>query len=404
MLPHEKTLRSAFPSLEVDQIFLDNAAGSQVLGDVVSSISDYLLTTNVQLDASYSTSQEATATFDGAHDACAKHINAHTDEIVLGPSTTQLLRNLASSLDLKSGDEIIVSAVDHEANIAPWVDLAKKQHLRLKWWKPHQSQNPRLLVSELRELLSPATRLVTCTHASNILGTITDVQSIAEVAHEVGALVCVDGVGYAGHRPIDVKHLGVDFYCLSWYKVYGPHISMLYASRAGQHLVRPMGHFFNSHVSLTEKLGLAGASYELVQALPHIVEYLEPSWDRIISQEGSLQATLINYLNSRSDVTIYGEAVADVAMRLSTVSFTVTGWSCHALVEAIESRSNYGVRAGCNYAERLVREILGLGRDGVVRVSMLHYNTCENNRFPAPRDILLTGGFSGRDPRFHQDP
>ncbi|KAF5017666.1 hypothetical protein F66182_10381 [Fusarium sp. NRRL 66182] len=384
MLPQEETLRSAFPSLKQDQVFLDNAAGSQVLGAVISSISDYLLKSNVQLDASYEASKEATAAFDGAHDACAKHINAHTDEIVLGPSTTQLLRNLASSLRFKPGDEMIVSAVDHEANIAPWVDLAARLHLNLKWWKPDDPRDPKLLARDLEALLSADTKLVTCTHASNILGTITDVRSIAEAAHRVGALLCVDGVGYAAHRPIDVKHLGADFYCISWYKVYGPHISMLYASRAAQHQLRPLGHFFNSHVGLTEKMGLAGASYELVQALPHVTEYLgapgSSMWDAIVAQEQRLQSTLIDYLVARPDVTIYGEPRADAAVRLSTISFAVRGWNCQALVEAIERRSSYGVRWGCNYAERLVREMLGRGRDGVVRVSMLHYNTGKDDR------------------------
>lgn len=377
MTPSDETLRSVFPSLKQDQVFLDNAGGSQTLGTVISSIQDYFSKYNVQLDASYSVGQEATARFDGAHDICAKYINAQTDEIVLGSSTTQLLRNLSSALKLKSGDEIIVSAVDHEANIAPWVDLAEQRGLTLKWWKPNHPTNPKLLVSDLEALLSPKTKLVTCTHASNVLGTITDIKAIVQAAHWAAALVCVDGVGYAAHRPIDVKDLGVDFYCFSWYKVYGPHISMLYGSRAAQHHVRPLGHFFNSHVGLTEKMGLAGASYELTQALPHVVEYLQlPGiWSAIIAQEERLQSTLIEYLRSRSDITIYGEASGDSALRLSTVSFTVKNWNCQKLVEAIEKGTNYGVRWGCNYAERLVREILGRGRDGVVRVSMLHYNT-----------------------------
>lgn len=382
MTPDEKALRAAFPSLDQDQVFLDNAGGSQTLRTVITSISDYFSKYNVQLDASYAVGQQATATFDRAHEICAQYINAEIDEIVLGSSTTQILRNLSTALKLKPGDEIIVSAVDHEANIAPWVDLAEQRGLALKWWKPPHPTNPKLLADDLEKLLSPETRIVTCTHASNILGTITDIKSIAQVAHKAGALFCVDGVGYAAHRPIDVKALGVDFYCFSWYKVYGPHISMLYASRSAQHHVRPLGHFFNSPVGLTEKIGLAGASYELVQALPHVVNYLGASgsstWNAIIAQEERLQTLLIDYLRSRSDVTIYGEPSGKSAVRLSTVSFTVQGWNCQKLVEGVERVSAYGIRAGCNYAERLVREILGRGRDGVVRVSMLHYNTGKN--------------------------
>lgn len=138
---------------------------------------------------------------------------------MLGSSTTQLFRNLSFSLDFPEGSELVISSVDHEANIAPWVALAARQKLTIKWWTPKKSNNPKLLASDLKELLSEKTVLVTCTHASNILGTITDVKAIAEAVHTIpGALLCVDAVAYAPHRQIDVKDLGVDFYCFSWYK------------------------------------------------------------------------------------------------------------------------------------------------------------------------------------------
>lgn len=385
MTPEEEAIRKAFPSLDQKQVFFDNAGGSQVLGTVTASIRSYFEQHNVQLDASYSLSRAATTMFDDAHAVCARYLNAEADEIVLGASTTQLLRNLSTALKLTAGDEIIVSAIDHEANIAPWVDLAEQRGLVLRWWRPDHTTNPKLTASDLHSLLSPNTKLVTCTHASNILGTINDVKSIARMAHSVGALVCVDGVGYAAHRPIDVKELGVDFYCLSWYKVYGPHISMLYARQSAQHRVRSLGHYFNSPVGITGKIGLAGASYELVQSLPHVVEYLgkydSPKWQAAIAQEEHLQGILLAYLCSRPDVTIYGERKSDAALRVSTVSFTVKGWNCNELAQAVERQSNYAVRAGHNYAERLVRDLLGRGQDGVLRVSILHYNTGKTYSF-----------------------
>lgn len=379
----DESCRAAFPSLKNNQIFFDNTGGSQTLGAVIDSICDYYTHSNVQLDATYAMSQQATSRFDGAHDICASYINAQPDEVVLGSATTQLFRNLSYALKLNQGDEIIVSSVDHEANIAPWVDLAEQKGLKLKWWKPNHLTSPKLLASDLEAIISEETKLVCCTHASNILGTITDIKSIARVAHRWGAMICVDGVGYAPHRPIDVKDLGVDFYCFSWYKVYGPHISMLYGSRAAQHHVRPLGHFFNSHIGLSDKLGLAGANYEMTQSLPHIVKYLGPGggpmWNAIIEREEVLQSTLIDYLRSRPEITIYGEPHGDAKIRLSTISFTVKGWNSQDFCEAIEAKTSYGVRSGTNYADRLVREVLGLGRDGVVRVGMLHYNTrkCE---------------------------
>jgi len=129
-------------------------------------------------------------------------------------------------LNFPEGSEIIVSAIDHEANIASWVDIASREKLVLKWWLPKTKINPKLEASDLKELMTEKTVLVTCTHASNILGTIHDIKAIAEQVHTVpGALLCVDAVAYAPHRPIDMKELGADFYCFSWYKV-NPHLNI----------------------------------------------------------------------------------------------------------------------------------------------------------------------------------
>jgi selenocysteine lyase/cysteine desulfurase len=158
---------------------------------------------------------------------------AHTF-LVLGSSTTQLFRNLSLALSFPAGSELIISRIDHEANIASWVALASHQNLVIKWWLPKTKINPKLEASDLKDLLSPKTVLVTCTHASNILGTIHDVKAIAEVVHTVpGALLCIDAVAYAPHRQVDVTALGVDFYCFSYYKVntsFPPHAFLNSAS------------------------------------------------------------------------------------------------------------------------------------------------------------------------------
>jgi selenocysteine lyase/cysteine desulfurase len=139
---------------------------------------------------------------------------------VIGPSTTQLLRNLSNAINWSPGDELILSKFDHETNIDPWTFIAERLGLRVKWWTSEPTNTPRMDLEELKTLLSPRTRLVACTHASNLLGTINDVKAIAEVVHSVKrALFVVDGVAYAPHRRIDVKELGVDFYAFSWYKV-----------------------------------------------------------------------------------------------------------------------------------------------------------------------------------------
>lgn len=147
-------------------------------------------------------------------------MHALPSEIVIGPSTTQLFRNLSISLDFKPGDELLLSKFNHEANTAPWVGIAERLGLKVKWWEVPKGPDPQLNPEELRTLMTEKTKLVAIPHVSNILGTLHDVKGIAEVVHEVpGAMISVDGVAYAPHGGIDVKDLGVDFYAFSWYKV-----------------------------------------------------------------------------------------------------------------------------------------------------------------------------------------
>ncbi|KAJ2990495.1 hypothetical protein NUW58_g2923 [Xylaria curta] len=226
-----ETVRSQFPALANDQVFFDNAGGSQTLGTVIEAIRDYLSRTNVQLGASYKTGKLSMERYDAGFAAGAKYVNAEVPEIAFGASTTQLLRNVSFTLEFDEGDEIVVSSIDHEANIAPWVDLAARQKLVLKWWTPpltssddasNTSINAQLSPSNLTPLLTSRTRLVSCTHVSNILGNIHPIASIAAAVRagpSPNALVVVDGVSYAPHRPIDVRALGVDVYAFSWYKV-----------------------------------------------------------------------------------------------------------------------------------------------------------------------------------------
>lgn len=154
---------------------------------------------------------------------------------------------------------------------------------------------------------------------------------------------------------------------------------MLYASTSGQEQMRSLGHFFNPHKTLENKLGLAGASYELLSGIPAVTSYLSDKWAGIVDQEYQLQKTLLDYLNGRDDVTVHGEKSADGKDRVPTVAFTVKGWNSQELVESVEQCSNFGFRWGAFYSNRLVNEFLGLGKDGVVRVSMVHYNTGEKN-------------------------
>jgi selenocysteine lyase/cysteine desulfurase len=171
---------------------------------------------------------------------------------------------------------------------------------------------------------------------------------------------------------------------------------MLYASTLGMSTVKSLGHYFNPHATLQNKLGLAGASYELTAAIPAVVSYFGDSpkeaWAAIEKHEGELQGLLLEYLNSRKDVTIYGEKSADTKLRVTTISFTVAGWKSKDVVDKVEelSKGEMAIRWGGMYSVRLLEDVLGLGYDGVVRVSMVHYNT---GKYIYPAVGLLTNIF-----------
>ena len=319
-------------------------------------------------------------------------------QTAVGPSTTQLFANLSQALEFPSNCEIVLSSIDHEANISPWLRAAKVHGLIVKWWTP--SSGLILTPENLRPLLSERTRLVACTHTSNVLGTIHDIKAIAEEVHKVpGAMLCVDGVAFAPHREVDVEALNVDFYSFSWYKVvgarvvsvlwtgqlmapqvYGPHIAVLYASPSARTQVQSLGHYFHTPAeSLEIKLGLAASSYELVASIPSILAYFGPdrkqTWEAISLHEEKIQSILLRYLNSKEDVRIHGEKSGSSALRVPVVSFSIKGRSSREVVEKVDKCSEFGIRWGHFYSKRIVDDLLHLKVDGVVRVSMVHYNT-----------------------------
>ncbi|PYI28187.1 PLP-dependent transferase [Aspergillus indologenus CBS 114.80] len=376
--------RSRFPALNQEQVFLDNAGGSQALDSVIESITTYLSSTNVQLGATYKIAKASTAAYGHGYEAAAKFINAKPEEICLGVSTTQLLHNLSTALDFQPGDELIISKLNHEANSAAWDRIATRLGLTVKWWSASDRQNPICDPEELKALLSNKTRLVAFPHASNITGTISDVKQITRIVHQYPrALVCVDGVALAPHRQVDVKDLDVDFYAFSWYKVYGPHMAQLYAASRIHDQISPLCHYFKTTETLDLKLNLASANYELTQSIPRVLEYLgsdfTAAWDQIATFEEKLQKILLDYLNEEERITIYGEPSASKELRVPVISFVVRGIKSQAFVEEVEKRSPFGFRSGHMYSHRLVKDIIGLDdiEDGVVRISMLHYNTEE---------------------------
>lgn len=390
-------VRSHFPGLANGWIFFDNAGGSQVLKSVVDRITAFLYDSNVQLGASYEVSQTAAKRVAQGTAAMATLINAEQpEEVVLGPSTSALFRILAQCFGktLKAGDEIIVTNADHEANITPWMEL-QQQGIVVKIW----SVNPdslELHLADLESLLTPRTRLVTVIHTSNVLGTINPIRQIADRVHAHGALICVDGVAYAPHRRVDVQALDVDFYALSLYKVYGPHLALLYGKR--EHLLALPGynHSFIDEAAIPYKFQPGGTSYELSYsaiALPHYLqtltqhhfgaaaaetttEQLDQAFKLIREHEAMLSDRLLTFLRSKPNVRIIGHPDADPVLRVPTISFIVEGISSDQIPPQIDPHQ-IGIRYGHFYALRLIEDLGLCSQAGVVRVSMVHYNTLE---------------------------
>ncbi len=365
------SVRAAFPGLASGFVFLDNAGGSQTLGVVADRVRDYLLHTNVQLGASYAVSVAAAERVTEAVRATAVFMGAgDPSEIVLGPSTTQLLDNLALAMEpgLAPGDEIVVSEADHAANVGPWARLAKRGVVIRTW--PLDRETLRLEVRDLVPLLSARTRLVAFPHVSNLLGTIHDVAEITRVVHANGARVCVDGVAYAPHRAIDVRAWDVDYYVFSFYKVYGPHAAVLYGKRAALDELATINHEFITATPYRFQPG--NVNFELAHGIAGIYSYLdELGFDAIAAHEQALASPLLAFLAQKPGVKIHGERAADRAIRVPTISFSVAGGSPEAIVRSVDAHG-IGIRHGDFYARGVVR---ALGVDGVMRVSMVHYNT-----------------------------
>ena len=283
--------------------------------------------------------------------------------------------------NLNSDSEMIVSNLCHEAGISAWVFLAKKLGITIKWWSPGRSNSPTLDLEKLKSLLSPKTRLVTCNHVSNVVGTIHPIKEIADIVHTVpGAMLSVDGVAFAPHRCIDVKALDVDFYCFSWYKVFGPHMGMIYARRSVQDRdMTSLGHYWLDRHPLENKLGLGTECFELQHGITRIVRYLhEIKWDKIVRHEQQLTEVLLAYLRSKPETyIIYGEPSSDPELRVSLITFSVRGRTSEDIAIQVMNKSNVRIIWGNCYSKRPTEEVLGLGPDGAVRVSFVHYNTVE---------------------------
>jgi cysteine desulfurase family protein (TIGR01976 family) len=383
-------VRSQFPALALgDWAYMDNAGGSLVLKGVADRISDYLLTTSVQHGASYEASVHATERLAQARARIATLIGAErAEEVVLGPSTTQLMRNLCAAMasQFQAGDEVIVTDFDHESNIGPWLQL-KERGVVFRTWAIDPGSFE-IDLGQLDVLLNPRTKLVCVTHASNILGAINPVAEIAARVHAAGAQLCVDAVAYAPHRAVDVAASGADYYVFSFYKVYGPHFAVMWGRHERLLDLDGLYHWFYGKDKVPGKLEPGNTNYELAWGCVGIVDYLEKlgggegrpavvrAFDAIARHEEALAERLLSWLRARNDVRIVGPRTADRAVRAPTISFKAAGRDSAEVVRAVDPHK-VGIRFGDFHSRRLV-ENLGLAEgSGVIRASLVHYNTLE---------------------------
>lgn len=392
-------VRSRFPALAGDWVLMDNAGGTAPLAEVADRVADYLRFHPVQLGASYGASATAGELQAAARASLTRLLAAGggpapaADELVVGASTTSLLQRLARAMipGLTEGDEVVVTNVDHEANNTPWRRLAGRG-LRIREWRLDR-QSLRLEPAALAGLLGERTRLVCFPHASNLLGEALDVRAVTAMAHEAGARVCVDGVAYAPHAALAVKDWDVDYYVFSLYKVFGPHLAVLYGKAEALAGLANINHDFYGIADVPGKLEPGAWPYELLHGATAVPDYLASlgsrlagggaprsdalarAFDGIHAHESALAARLLAFLDGHPAIRVVGSARPGPG-RFPTLSFAVPGRRASEITPRVDT-AGIGIRWGHFYAPRLV-EALGLTEaDGVVRASLVHYNTLD---------------------------
>jgi cysteine desulfurase family protein (TIGR01976 family) len=391
-------VRAAFPALQNGFIFFDNAAGAQAPQNVLNAVADHLLHRNVQRGGRYRHSQEVDATIARARESVALLVNArHPEEISFGMNATSFMRliSIAIGQSLKERREIIVTDLDHEANIAVWLALENaREGAKIIWW--HFRDDGRLHPEDLDALLSPRTRIVACTLASNAIGSVLDIAEVSKRAHAAGAEVFVDAVHYGPHGPIDVQAFGCDYLVCSGYKIFSPHMGFLWGRRETLDALPTFREDFVPDTT-PAKLEIGTYVYENVAGMDAAVRYLEELGRRINPAAGSRRAALVAATEAirayeaqlsramlkvlaNAKATVYGiTAQEEIAHRTPTLCFNLPGVSPAKVTEELAIQ-NIGVRDGHMYSPRLMNR-LGLAKEsGAVRASLVHYNTLDEVR------------------------
>jgi len=399
------TVRQQFPSLDRPAVFFDNPGGTQIARKSLDRINRYLLECNANHEGAFATSQQSDAVLHEAHAAMADFLNAPSpDEIVFGANMTTLTLHMSRSLarTLSPGDEIVVTRLDHDANISPWLLVAEDRGCNVTW-VDFDVEDCTLKMDDFEKALERKPKIVAFGYASNATGTINPARQLTKMAKESGALVYIDAVQYAPHGPIDVQALGCDFLVCSAYKFFGPHVGALYGKLElleglKAYKVRPApkdppgkwmtgtqnhegisgvlgaleyfewlaGRFADAQkLSLAEE-GFAGRRLNLKAAMTAVRAY-----------EFELSRALIETIEAVPGTHIHGLTdMKRLDERVPTVSFTLEGKHPREIAEALGKEGFY-VWDG-NYYALAVTERLGLETSGgMVRVGAAHYNTVD---------------------------
>jgi cysteine desulfurase family protein (TIGR01976 family) len=377
-------VRAMYPALADGYAYLDGAAGTQVPESVVDAIAGTYRAGIGNAGGAFPASERADAMVAACRRAVADLVGGVPDGVVLGPNMTSITYRMASALAAGwgPGDEVVVSRLDHDANVRPWVQAAARAGATVRWAEVDPATGE-LPAGQYDELLSERTRLVAVTAASNVLGTRPDVPAITAKAHAVGALAYVDGVHASAHGPVDMTALGADFYATSAYKWSGPHIGAVIADPALLDTLRP-DKLASSPDAIPDRFETGTSPFAdfagVVAAVDHLAA-LDPSAtgsrrERLLASLTAAEAyeldlfrVLLEGLEAIGKVTLYGKA----ARRTATAYFTVAGHSPRAVAEHLATRK-VNVWDGHNYAWELTG-LLGIRESGsAVRAGLVHYN------------------------------
>ena len=365
-----EAVRARFSSLRSGLAFFDGPGGTQVPDSVIEAVSRYFRESNANVGGPYGTSIRTEALIEQAHETAARFLGADDETITFGANMTTLNFALTRTVarEFRAGDEIVVTGLDHDANVSPWLELAHDLGLVVRF--AGLNEDTTLDMDDLARQLGERTKVVAFPLAANSVGTLTDAQRIVELAHDAGALAWADAVHYAPHGPIDVAALGVDVLICSPYKFFGPHLGIAFARRELLASWRPYKVRPAPDQPLGRRFETGTLPHELLAGFVVAVEYLESiGWDAIRAHERALGERFLAGLPDT--FTVHGLSSMDG--RVSTFAFTHGERSPREIATSLGDQG-IAVWHGDYYALEVMRR-LGLEDGGAVRAGFVHYNT-----------------------------